>query len=87
MRTRILTLVLTMTIPFASCTQKARGVVGGTAIVIGGLGAVSAAQTANSNPDCINCDGDTGDALVVLGGSLALALIGVAIIAVDVVRE
>lgn len=67
-----------------ACTHQQRTMLGGTAIVVGGLGALSAAQVANSNPDCLNCEGDTQNGLKLLGGGAVLALIGVAIIAIDV---
>ncbi len=57
--------------------------VGGTLILAGGVGSVSAAQAANSNPDCLACTGDTNTGLVMLGASLALVVLGVATLAVD----
>ena len=81
---RTILFILLLTILHTGCSPHGRGVLGGTLILAGGVGSVSAAQAANSNPDCLACTGDTKTGLVVLAASLGLVVLGVATLAIDV---
>lgn len=80
-------MVLSAATLLLGCTPRARQMTAGSFIAVGGLGAISAADIADSDPACFSCSGDPESGMVVLAASAVLAAIGVGILAIEVMQE